>query len=82
MFSQVSVRHSVHNQPHGYLVTAHPCYGAVGTHPTGLFSCSTEILPTSFSKWGGAVFIVKLLVPQRFYQLPVSGSHGLHCIVR
>ena len=35
MFSQASVCHSVHNQPHHYSDTAHPCYGAVGTHPTG-----------------------------------------------
>ena len=39
------VRHSVHNRPHAYSVTAHPCwlfvhcYGAVGTHPTGMLSC-------------------------------------------
>ena len=38
MFSQASVS-PVHNQPHGYSVTAHPCYGAVGTHPTGMLSC-------------------------------------------
>ena len=25
------VCHSVHNQPHGYWFTAHPCYGAVGS---------------------------------------------------
>ena len=31
--------HSVHNRPHGYLVTVHPCYSAVGTHPTGMLSC-------------------------------------------
>ena len=31
--------HSVHNQPYGYSVTAHPCYGAVGTHPAGMRSC-------------------------------------------
>ena len=24
---------------HGYSVTAHPCYRAVGTHPTGMLSC-------------------------------------------
>ena len=36
MFSQVSVSHSVHNRPHGYSVTAHPCYGAVDMHPTGM----------------------------------------------
>ena len=28
MFSEASVSHSVHNQPHGYLVTAHPCVTA------------------------------------------------------
>ena len=31
--------HSVQNCPHGYLVTAHPCYSTVGTHPTGMLSC-------------------------------------------
>ena len=31
--------HSVHNWPHGYSFTAHPCYGAVVTHPTGMLSC-------------------------------------------
>ena len=30
------VCHSAHNQPHDYSVTTHPCYGAVGTHPTGM----------------------------------------------
>ena len=39
MFSQASVSHSVHNWPHCYSVTAHPCYGAVGTHPPGMVSC-------------------------------------------
>ena len=29
---------SVHNRPHGYSVTAHHCYSAVGTHPTGMLS--------------------------------------------
>ena len=33
------VCHSVHDRPHGYPVTAHPCYGAIGTHPTGMLSC-------------------------------------------
>ena len=32
---------SVHNRPHGYSVTAHPCYGVVGTHPTRMRSCYT-----------------------------------------
>ena len=44
MFSQVSVSHSVHNRPHGYSVTAHPSYGAVGMHPTGMLSCLVMIL--------------------------------------
>ena len=26
MFAQASVSHSVHNRPHGYSVTAHPCW--------------------------------------------------------
>ena len=39
MFSEASVSHSVHNQSHGYCVTAHPCYSAVGTHPTEMLSC-------------------------------------------
>ena len=39
MFLQASVNHSVHNRPHGYSVTVHPCYGAVGMHPTGMLSC-------------------------------------------
>ena len=30
MFSQASVSHSVHNRPHDYSVTVHPCYGVVG----------------------------------------------------
>ena len=44
MLSQVSVSHSVHNRPHGYTVTAHSCYGAVGTHPTGMLSCFYEVI--------------------------------------
>ena len=31
--------HSVQNRPRGYSVTARPCYGVVGTHPTGMLSC-------------------------------------------
>ena len=34
MFSQVFV----HNRSHGYSFIARPCYGAVGTHPTGMLS--------------------------------------------
>ena len=47
MFSQASVSHSVHNvhnRSHGYSVTAHLCYSAVGTHPTVMFSCSKNIV--------------------------------------
>ena len=33
------VCHSVHNLPHGYSVTAHPYYGAVGRHPTRMLFC-------------------------------------------
>ena len=40
MFSQTSVSHSIHKWPHGYSVTAHLCFGAVGTNPTGMLSCS------------------------------------------
>ena len=40
MFSETSVSHSVHNRSHGYSVTAQTCYSAVGTHPTGMLSCS------------------------------------------
>ena len=39
MFSQASVGHCVHNGPHGYSITAHSCYSAVGTQPTGMLSC-------------------------------------------
>ena len=38
------VCHSVHNRPHVYSVTAHPCYSVVGTHPTGMLSCSSLCL--------------------------------------
>ena len=40
----IGVCHSVHNLPHGYSVTAHPCYSAVGTYRTGMLSCS-KIVP-------------------------------------
>ena len=33
-----SICHSVHNWPHGYLVTAHSYYSTVGTHLTGVHS--------------------------------------------
>ena len=32
------VCHSVLNRPLGYSFTAHPCYDAVGIHPTGMLS--------------------------------------------
>ena len=40
------VCHSVHNLPHGYSVTAHPCYGAAGMHHTGMLSCLVVFLGT------------------------------------
>ena len=49
MFSQASVSHSVHNQSHGYSVTAHPCYSMVRTHPTGILSCFFSLL--GFWQW-------------------------------
>ena len=39
MLSQASVGQSIYNQPHGYSVTAHTCYGAVSTDPTGMLFC-------------------------------------------
>ena len=38
------VCHSVHNRPHGYLVIAHSCHSAVGTHPIGMLSCSIVVV--------------------------------------
>ena len=46
LFSQVGVSHSVHNRPHGYSITARPCYGVAGTHPTGMLSCLAKFLLT------------------------------------
>ena len=43
MFSKGSVSHSVHNRPHGYSVTAYPCYGTVGMYPTGMLSCFNAV---------------------------------------
>ena len=37
------VCHSVRNRPYGYLVTAHPCYCAVGTHHTGFLFLFTDL---------------------------------------
>ena len=48
MFSQTSVSHSVRNRPHGYSVTAHPCYSAVGMHPSEMLSCYILHLLTFF----------------------------------
>ena len=44
--------HSVHNRSHGYSVTAHPCYGAVGTHTTGMLS---------FFKWPFLAWVLSRL---------------------
>ena len=52
MFSQASVSHFVHNQPHGYPVTAHPCYGAVATHPTRMLF----LLPPATKLGQGNIF--------------------------
>ena len=43
MFSKWSVSHYVHNRPHGYSVTAYPCYGTVGMYPTGMLSCFNAV---------------------------------------
>ena len=43
--------YSVHNGPRGYSVTAHPCYSAVGTHPTGMHSCLTVKNPRASTSW-------------------------------
>ena len=43
MFSRASLNYSVHNRPRGYSVTAHPCYGAVGMHPTRMLSSCTGL---------------------------------------
>ena len=40
------VCHSVHNLPHGYSVTAYPCYGAAGMHHTGMLSGLVMFLGT------------------------------------
>ena len=49
--------------PHGYSFTARPCYGAVGTHPTGMLS--SQYLPPVYrdkgtppKKGGGSSFTV------------------------
>ena len=47
MFSETIVSHCVHNRPHDYSFTAHPCYGAVGTHPTGMHSCFKKYFSVS-----------------------------------
>ena len=49
----ISVCHSVHDQPHAYSVTAHPCwllghcYITVGSHATGMLSCLQEWVNTA-----------------------------------
>ena len=40
----------VHNWPHDYSFTARPCYGAVGTHPTGMLSCFFKFSRNFLSK--------------------------------
>ena len=50
MFSQAYVSQSVHNRPHGYSVTAHPCYGVVSTHPTGMLSCYVYLFDVDFAE--------------------------------
>ena len=39
MFSRASVSYSVHKRPHGCSITAHPCYVAFGSPPTGILPC-------------------------------------------
>ena len=39
----------VHNRPHAYRFTARPCYGAVGTHPTGKLSRENNTLHSKIS---------------------------------
>ena len=39
ILSEACVSHFVHNWPHGYWFTAHPCYGTVNTHPSGMLYC-------------------------------------------
>ena len=60
---------SVHNRPYGYSVTAHPCYSAVGTHPTGMLSCS------SIHLWIGRVASLAPLSVQLFYFQAVFGKN-------
>ena len=49
------VCHSIHNRPHGYLFTAHPCYSVVCTYPTAMLSCfiymhfSAKLIPNNRS---------------------------------
>ena len=45
------VCYSVHNRPHGYSFTAHPCYGTTNMHPSGMLSC--YCLQQS---WGKVIF--------------------------
>ena len=50
-FSNVftGVCQSIHNWPHGYSVTAHPCYGTVGMHTIGMLS-NWEFFPHKVKK--------------------------------
>ena len=69
MYSQASVSHSVHNQPHGYWVTAHPGYGAVSTHPTG-----ANIIKFNDLKITGYVFFIYLYLHNSRLQEPINGD--------
>ena len=42
---------SGHNPPHGYWFTAHPCYGMVGMHPTGMLSCYCSEIKCTHLRW-------------------------------
>ena len=48
------VCNSVHKWPHGCWFTAHSCYGAVGTHPTAMLSCFTNLVGKNDGKLSGA----------------------------
>ena len=78
MLSEAYVSHSVHNRPYVYSVTAHPCYGVVGTHPTGMLSCYFIIFFTishihSTSTWQLS-FMKATEVNQYFFYLKQNAS--------
>ena len=45
------VCHSVHNCHNAYSFTDYPCYGTVGTHPTGMLSCVLLIFYLPRNRW-------------------------------